>query len=71
VVEAGELRHLEPPTYHDDLIRGQGRVLVYRDYGRDIVERLRAAGFARAEIIDTGDPSGMGHRSLVVSAQKE
>jgi SAM-dependent methyltransferase len=71
VVEAGELHHIEPPTYHDDLIRGQGRVLVYRDYGRDIVERLRGAGFARAEIIDTGDPSGMGHRSLVVTAQKE
>lgn len=34
----GQIRHLLTPEYHGDAIRGQGRVLVYRDYGRDIVE---------------------------------
>ena len=48
----GELQHLLPPEYHDDRLRGEGRVLAFRNYGRDIVERLQAAGFARAEICD-------------------
>lgn len=70
VVEGGTLRHLMPPMYHDDVIRGRGRVLVHRDYGREIVDRLLAAGFLKAEIVDVGDPSGMGHSSLVVMARK-
>jgi hypothetical protein len=45
-------------------------VLVHRDYGREIVGRLLAAGFLEAEIVDVGDPSGMGHSSLVVMARK-
>ena len=47
--EAG-LLHLCPPEYHDDRLRGAGRVLSWRDYGGDIVDRLRAAGFERAWI---------------------
>jgi SAM-dependent methyltransferase len=70
LVEEGGLRHIHPPSYHDDLIRGRGKVLVFRDYGRDIVQRLRAAGFTLAEIVDAGDPSGMGHRAQVVTARK-
>jgi SAM-dependent methyltransferase len=66
----GELRHLEEPSYHDDVIRGRGRVLVYRDYGRDIVQRLIASGFDEAEIVDAGDSSGLGHRSLVIRAHR-
>lgn len=51
----GELRHLLPPEYHGDSIRGQGRILVYRDYRRDIVDRLRLGGFAGARIVDADD----------------
>lgn len=47
-LEGAAIRHLLPPVYHDDRIRGRGRVLVYRDYGLDVVERLREAGFSRA-----------------------
>jgi len=46
----GEIHHLLPPEYHDDRIRGRSTVLVYRDYGRDITDRLRAAGFRSARI---------------------
>jgi SAM-dependent methyltransferase len=45
---AGELHYLVPPEYHGDRLRGPGQVLSWRDYGGDIVERLRDAGFARA-----------------------
>jgi SAM-dependent methyltransferase len=70
VRDADGVRHLEPPSYHDDLIRGRGGVLVYRDYGRDVVERMSAAGFAEAQIVDPGDVSGMGHYTPVIVGRK-
>lgn len=42
----GSLEHRLPPEYHGDRIRGQGRVLAFRNYGRDIVDRMNAVGFA-------------------------
>ncbi|MDT8439235.1 MAG: methyltransferase domain-containing protein [Wenzhouxiangellaceae bacterium] len=50
VYRDGELHHLQPPEYHDDHLRGRGRVLAYRSYGRDITDRLKAAGFSEARI---------------------
>lgn len=41
----GDIEYLRPPAYHDDLLRGQGRVLAWRDYGADLADRLSAAGF--------------------------
>jgi SAM-dependent methyltransferase len=46
----GKVEHLKPAAYHDDRIRGRGKVLVFRDYGRDITERLLRAGFSDARI---------------------
>lgn len=69
-LEAGRIVHLEPPSYHDDLIRGAGRVLVYRDYGRDLVDRLSAAGFVDARIEQVPDPAGFGLVHPVVVAAK-
>lgn len=66
----GELQHLRPPTYHDDFIRGAGRVLVYRDYGLDIVDRLGDAGFADARVEHVADPAGFGAVARVVVARK-
>jgi SAM-dependent methyltransferase len=37
------------PQYHYDL---NGKVLVYRNYGRDILDRLVLSGFTKAEILD-------------------
>jgi len=41
----GSLVHKLDPEYHGDRIRGQGKVLAFRNYGQDIVERLNKCGF--------------------------
>lgn len=43
------IEHLQPPVYHHDPLKSES-ILAFRDYGRDIVERLLAAGFANAWI---------------------
>jgi len=40
----GRLQHLLPPEYHSDRLRGRGKVLEYRNYCRDVKDRLRGAG---------------------------
>lgn len=50
-LRAGTIEHLLPPEYHGDRIRGKGAVLAFRNYGDDIVDRLRTAGFAQAAIL--------------------
>jgi len=58
---------LLPPAYHADRYRG-ATVLVQRDYGRDILDRLRAAGFAAARIVQPAPPL-FGHaRPVIVAA---
>lgn len=47
----GTIEHLLPPEYHGDPIGPAGRILVRRSYGRDIVDRLCAAGFASASVV--------------------
>lgn len=64
----GKLEHLLPPAYHGDRIRGRGKVLVYRDYGMDIVERLRREGFAEAWVDGRFSAAFLGHGSAVVAA---
>jgi len=43
-IRYGRIVHLVTPEYHGDRLRG--RVLAFRTYGPDILDRLRAAGFA-------------------------
>jgi SAM-dependent methyltransferase len=66
----GRIHHLEKPAYHDDLIRGARKVLVYRDYGRDITTRLQQAGFVTPRIQPTPDPANLGTTAQVVIAKK-
>ncbi len=47
----GRIEHLLPPEYHGDHIRGLNQVLCFRNYGTDIVGKLRTQGFANVEII--------------------
>ncbi|MCB1567597.1 MAG: class I SAM-dependent methyltransferase [Xanthomonadales bacterium] len=68
VLENGVRRNLLPPEYHSDRYRG-AQVFCYRNYGADIVDRLRAAGFASAEIRQPKSPL-FGHARAVVCAQK-
>lgn len=44
------IEYLLPPEYHVDPFKGNEQVLVFRDYGRDIVERLERAGFGQVRI---------------------
>jgi SAM-dependent methyltransferase len=69
--DAGGLRHLLPPEYHDDRLRGPGKVLSWRDYGGDIVARLRAAGFARAWIAPPPDLFGAGRAIVLATCSEE
>ncbi|HEV7491594.1 MAG TPA: class I SAM-dependent methyltransferase [Rhodanobacteraceae bacterium] len=46
----GAIEYLLEPVYHLDLLRPEG-ILAFRDYGRDIVERLRVAGFVDVRIL--------------------
>jgi SAM-dependent methyltransferase len=47
----GEIEHILPPEYHTDPAQGGGAVLAWRNYGRDITDRLLEAGFAEATIL--------------------
>lgn len=66
----GEVRHLLPPEFHDDHVRGVGQVLSYRDYGGDIVDRLAGQGFAAAKIVSPGPEVYFGCGRHVVVAQR-
>jgi len=46
----GVIEHLLEPVHHTDPLRPEG-ILAFRDYGRDILDRLRGAGFVDARIL--------------------
>jgi len=46
--ENGAIVHLLEPEYHGDRLRGRRKVLAFRTYGLDILDRLRAVGFEAA-----------------------
>lgn len=62
--------HRMPPEYHVDPATGHEPVLVFRDYGGDIVSRLTEAGFARAEIVNPDHVRWFGFRRPVIFARK-
>lgn len=69
VMKEGRVQHLLPPAYHGDRIRGRNAVLVYRDYGADLTERLQRQGFARAWIDERFKAAFLGHGAYVVGAR--
>lgn len=69
-VENGEIVYLLPPEYHDDSIRGVGQVLVFHDFGLDIVDKLYEVGFSSVDIIEEYDSAGFGFKKKVVVARK-
>ena len=66
----GELRHLLPPEYHGDHIRGSERVLCFRNYANDIVDRLKEQGFTRASIVMPQSSAWWGYTHPVIAAHK-
>ena len=69
-IKDGEIIYLMEPEYHDDSIRGVGKVLVFHDYGQDIVDRLLSAGFSSVDIIVEKDSAGFGYEKSVIVARK-
>lgn len=69
VMEAGTIRHLLEPEYHGDVIRGHGRVLAFRNYGQDIVDRLRESGFRAARLEPAVRTAWWGFGTKVVVAE--
>jgi SAM-dependent methyltransferase len=69
VTTAGEVRHLLPPEYHGDPLRGV-RILAFRRYGSDITQRLRNAGFVDAQILLPNDRIPWGYARPVITAFK-
>jgi SAM-dependent methyltransferase len=67
---AGEVRFLEAPQYHDDRIRGKASALVYRDYGRDILDRIEEAGFRAAIFSEWQPPGDLSRAAKAIVAQK-
>ena len=47
----GVIEHLHAPVYHTDPLRTGAGILAFRDYGYDILDRLRSAGFAEAVLV--------------------
>lgn len=66
----GEIEHLLSATYHGDRLRGAHAVLCYRDYGRDIVERLTRCGFSRSVVISPSDQPWWKLGCNVICAEK-
>lgn len=49
--ESQEIEHFLPRHYHGDPIRNHKPVLVYRDYGKDVRQRIISQGFATAKLL--------------------
>jgi SAM-dependent methyltransferase len=65
----GAIEHLLPPELHGDPQRA-APVLAFRTYGRDIIDRLTGAGFARATIVRPADAIPWGYARSVVVAHR-
>lgn len=46
----GHIEHLLEPAFHTDPWQAGAGILAFRDYGKDIVQRLNAAGFSNVDI---------------------
>lgn len=66
-----ELAYLLEPQYHSDPIRDHEQILVFRNYGYDILDRLIAAGFSRAELHHPGSNMAWDYTRPVVVAYRE
>ncbi len=66
----GELQHLLHPEYHGDPLRESRPILAFRNYGRDITDRLCSAGFMKAEIVMPEDKIPWGFARPVVVAYR-
>lgn len=65
----GAIEHLAPPEYHDDPV--SGGVLCFRHFGWDLLDAIRDAGFAHAEMVLPWDlPGGWPTRLWTLRARR-
>lgn len=67
-IHNGTIKYILDREYHNDPVAG--RILCFRNYGKDIVNRLLKAGFENCRIIPATDIIGMGYGRPVVVASK-
>jgi ubiquinone/menaquinone biosynthesis C-methylase UbiE len=63
------IEHRLKPEYHNDRVRGRNKVLAFRSYGTDIVDRLRSVQFS-AEIKKIDSEANCIEDEYVVIARK-
>lgn len=66
----GKIEHRLPPEYHGDPIRSHKPILAFRNYGKDIVNRMIASGFENAEIVLPPDRIPWGYARPVIVARR-
>ena len=66
----GRVVHLAAPEYHRDPASRDAPILAFRNYGRDIVDRLVDAGFSSGDIVHPSEGPWFGFRRPVIVAVK-
>ena len=66
----GAVEHLCAPEYHVDPFRAGARILAWRDYGTDIIDRLRAAGFVDVRLHAPAQPIPWTRSRAIIGARK-
>lgn len=66
----GKRENILPDEYHSDSLRGIEKVFCYRNYGLDIVDRLRVAGFVNCKIVTPSSNELFGLGRAVIYGQK-
>lgn len=69
-VVGGQVEHFLSPEFHDDHVRGLGRVLCFRNYGSDIVDRISRQGFADVRIVHPDVDRWWGYGRPVIVARR-
>jgi hypothetical protein len=69
--EDGSVRHLLPPEYHGDPTAEDG-CLAFYNFGWDLLDELRAAGFAEAGLVDAWSPASalLGPLGVIVATRR-
>lgn len=68
VMSNGKIQHTLPPEFHRNPLRGHKKILAFRNYGYDIVDKLIEQGFTNAELcIPNIDLPWKYYRSVLVA----
>ncbi|MBK1707357.1 class I SAM-dependent methyltransferase [Halochromatium glycolicum] len=67
----GGVHHLLPAEYHGDPLCKDNKILAYRNYGADILDRLLDSGFKRAEIRSPRNSIPWGYSRPIIVGYRE